>query len=204
RATDLIESWCKGRPLPGIVVERYESEGRTPVLLIEVPATDGAGPVDGATDTVLLYGHLDKQPEMSGWREGLDAWEPVREGDRLYGRGAGDDGYAAFAALTAIEAVHEAGGRHTRCVAIIEASEESGSPDLPHYMELLADRIGAPSLVIGLDSGCATDDRLWLTDALRGLVAGDLRVDILTEGVHSGMASGIAPSSFRILRQLLD
>ena len=200
RATDLIEQWCRERQLPGMVIERHESEGRTPVLLIEVPATNGGSD----TDTVLLYGHLDKQPEMAGWREGLDAWEPVREGDRLYGRGAGDDGYAVFAALTAIEAVHEAGGAHARCVALIEASEESGSPDLPHYMDLLADRIGQPSLVIGLDSGCADYDRLWVTDALRGLVGGNLRVDILTEGVHSGLASGIAPSSFRILRVLLD
>jgi acetylornithine deacetylase/succinyl-diaminopimelate desuccinylase-like protein len=170
------------------------------LLLIEVPATAGA-PAD---DTVLLYGHLDKQPEMAGWRAGLGPWEPVRDGDRIYGRGVGDDGYAVFAALTAIEAVHDAGRPHARCAVVIEASEESGSPDLPAYMDALADRIGSPSLVFGLDSGCATYDRLWVTSSLRGLTSGELRVDVLTEGVHSGAAGGIVPSSFRILRGLLD
>src|SRR5262249_62098748 len=98
--------------------------GRATVILMEVP-----GNAD-ADDTVLLYGHLDKQPEMHGWREGLGPWTPVREGDKLYGRGGADDGYAAFASLTAIEAVRAGGGSHARCVVLIEASEESGSPDL--------------------------------------------------------------------------
>jgi acetylornithine deacetylase/succinyl-diaminopimelate desuccinylase-like protein len=200
RATTLVEEWCRGRSIPGLMVERHQLEGRTPLLLIEVPAT-AAAPAD---DTVLLYGHLDKQPEMAGWRAGLGPWTPVREGDRIYGRGVGDDGYAVFAALTAIEAVQAAGRPHTRCVVIIEASEESGSPDLPAYMDALADRIGTPTLVFGLDSGCATYDRLWVTSSLRGLTSGELRVDVLTEGVHSGAAGGIVPSSFRILRSLLD
>src|SRR5687768_13378178 len=146
RAADLIESWCRARPIPGLVVERHELEGRTPVLLVEVPA-HGGGP---GGETVLFYGHLDKQPEMTGWRPG--PWDPVRDGDRLYGRGVADDGYAAFAALTAIEAVQADGRPHARCVVLIEASEESGSPDLPAYIEALADRIGSPGLVFGLDS----------------------------------------------------
>lgn len=200
RAADLLEAWCRSRPIAGMTVERHELEGRTPLLLIEVAAS-GGGP---AEDTVLLYGHLDKQPEMAGWREGLDPWSPVREGDKLYGRGVGDDGYAVFAALTAIEHVQAAGEPHARCVVLIEASEESGSPDLPAYMEALADRIGTPTLVFGLDSGCATYDRLWVTSSLRGLAGGDLRVDVLREGVHSGGLGGIVPSSFRIIRQLLD
>ena len=136
------------------------------VLLMEAP---GEG-----EDCVLLYGHLDKQPEMSGWREGLGAWKPVLEGERLYGRGGADDGYSAFASLTAIEAVHAAGLSHTRCVVLIEASEESGSPDLPAYIDALADRIGTPSLVICLDSGCGNYDQLWCTTSLRGLVSGEI------------------------------
>ena len=134
---------------------------------------------------MLLYGHLDKQPEMTGWREDLGPWKPVVEGDRLYGRGGADDGYAAFASVLAIEAAQASGLRHTRCVVLIEASEESGSPDLPAYLEALADRIGTPSLVLCLDSGCLDYDRLWVTTSLRGLVSGTLRVEILTEGVHS-------------------
>src|SRR6185369_10873535 len=155
-------------------------------------------------ETILLYGHCDKQPEMVGWDDGLGPWKAVRRGDRLYGRGAQDDGYAVFCALTAIEAVQRAGVPHARCLVLIEASEESGSPDLPAYMEQLASRIGEPDLVICLDSGCGNYDQLWGTTSLRGIVNGLLTVKVLTEGVHSGAASGIVPSSFRIARQLLS
>jgi acetylornithine deacetylase/succinyl-diaminopimelate desuccinylase-like protein len=160
-------------------------------------------PGDG-DDTVLLYGHLDKQPEMVGWLPGLGPWEPVMKGDKLYGRGGADDGYAAFASLTAIRALRENGGRHARCVVVIEACEESGSYDLPFYIDALKQRIGTPSLVVCLDSGCGNYDQLWCTTSLRGLVGGDVRVEILSEGVHSGDASGIVPSTFRVFRQLLE
>jgi acetylornithine deacetylase/succinyl-diaminopimelate desuccinylase-like protein len=171
-------------------------EGRTPVIFMEVP---GRG-----SDTALLYGHCDKQPEMVGWAEGLGPWTPVRRGDRLYGRGAADDGYAAFAALTAIQTLKAQGMEHARCVVLIEACEESGSYDLPHYVDALASRIGTPSLVVCLDSGCIDYDHLWCTTSLRGIVNGVLTVEVLNEGVHSGAASGIVPSSFRILRALLS
>jgi acetylornithine deacetylase/succinyl-diaminopimelate desuccinylase-like protein len=200
RAVDLIAGWCRSRAIDGLVVEVHELAGRTPLILVEVPAANG-GPAD---DTVLLYGHLDKQPEMEGWREGLGPWTPVVEGDRLYGRGGADDGYAAFAALTAIEAAHAAGAATARCVVLIEASEESGSPDLPAYVDALAARIGRPSLVVCLDSGCIDYERMWVTTSLRGLVGGVLDVDIVTEGLHSGDVSGMVPSSFRISRTLLS
>jgi acetylornithine deacetylase/succinyl-diaminopimelate desuccinylase-like protein len=196
RAVDLVEAWLASRPVKGATVDVVTLEGRTPVIIVDVPGT--------SDDVVLLYGHLDKQPPMVGWRDGLGPWEPVLEGDRLYGRGAGDDGYAAFAAMTAIEAVQQAGGTHARCIVLIEGSEESGSPDLPAYMEALADRLGTPSLVICLDSGCASHDRLWITTSLRGLLALDVTVRVLDEGVHSGAAGGVVPSTFRILRGLLD
>lgn len=198
RAVELIRSWCAARPVRGMTVELQEIEGRTPLIVIEVAPTD---PAD--TDTVLLYGHLDKQPEMEGWREGLGPWIPVIEGDRLYGRGGADDGYAAFASLLGIELAQRHGLPHPRCLVLVEASEESGSPDLPAHLERLADRLGRPSLVICLDSACMDTDRLWVTTSLRGLVDGVLRVEILDEGVHSGEASGVVPSSFRIARQLL-
>ncbi len=196
RAVALIEAWCRAQPIPGLKVEVVRIEDRAPVILMEIP---GKG-----EDTVLLYGHLDKQPEMTGWREGLDPWKPVREGDRLYGRGGADDGYASFASLAAIRLLHEQGIPHARCVVLIEAGEESGSPDLPAYIDALAARIGRPSLVVCLDSGCGDYDALWSTTSLRGLVQGALEIRILTEGVHSGAASGIVPSSFRILRRLLS
>lgn len=202
RAVALIEAWCRERAIRGLKVEVLRLPGRTPLICMEVPAFPT--PAAAGAPAVLLYGHLDKQPEMTGWREGLDPWQPVREGDKLYGRGGADDGYAAFASLTAIEAVQKCGGAHARLVILIEAGEESGSPDLPAYVEHLSARIGAVDLVVCLDSGCGDYERLWSTTSLRGMVAGDLRVDVLREGVHSGDASGIVPSSFRILRQLLD
>jgi acetylornithine deacetylase/succinyl-diaminopimelate desuccinylase-like protein len=195
RAVALVESWCRARPIQGLRVEVVRLEGRTPVICVEVP---GRG-----DDTVLLYGHLDKQPEMVGWGEGLGPWTPVRRGDKLYGRGAADDGYAAFAACTVIQTLHEQDVPHARCVVLIEACEESGSYDLPFYVEALADRVGTPSLVVCLDSGCADYEHLWATTSLRGALNGVLTVEVLTEGVHS-MASGVVPSSFRILRALLS
>jgi acetylornithine deacetylase/succinyl-diaminopimelate desuccinylase-like protein len=196
RAVELIAGWCREQPVEGLVLEVVRLPGRTPLLYMEVPGT-----VD---DTVVLYGHLDKQPEMTGWEPGLDPWEPVLREDRLYGRGGADDGYAAYASLTAIRAVQQQGLPHARMVILIEGCEESGSYDLPYYVDHLADRIGTPSLVVCLDSGCGNYDQLWATTSLRGLVSGNLRIDVLVEGVHSGDASGIVPSSFRVLRHLLD
>jgi acetylornithine deacetylase/succinyl-diaminopimelate desuccinylase-like protein len=166
------------------------------VILIEIPGA--------ADDTVLLYGHLDKQPEMTGWAEGLGPWVPALKDGKLYGRGGADDGYAMFGALSAILALQAQDVRHARCAVLIEACEESGSYDLPAYVGHLAGQIGAPSLVVCLDSGCANYEQLWLTTSLRGMAGGALSVEVLTEGVHSGDASGIVPSSFRILRSLVS
>jgi len=196
RAMDLIVAWCRTRQIAGMRLEVVRLPGRTPLLFIEVP-----GAVD---DTVLLYGHMDKQPEMTGWADGLGPWQPVLRGDRLYGRGGADDGYSTFASLAALEILQDQKIAHARCVVIIEGCEESGSGDLPAYIEHLRDRIGTPSLVVCLDSGAADYDRLWCTTSLRGMVIGNLQVDVLREGVHSGEASGIVPSSFRIARSLLD
>src|SRR5947199_941182 len=196
RAVELLRGWASERPIEGLRIEVVRLEGRTPVIFMEAPGT--------GTDTVLLYGHLDKQPEMIGWAEGTGPWTPVRRDDKLYGRGVGDDGYATFAALTAIQALQEQRARHARCVVLIEACEESGSADLPYYVDALAAKLGSPSLVVCLDSGCGNYEQLWGTTSLRGVVGGVLTVEVLTEGVHSGAASGIVPSSFRVLRQLLD
>ncbi|MEN5210041.1 M20 family metallopeptidase [Stenotrophomonas terrae] len=200
QAVNLMESWAKAQTIPGLQVEVVRLEGRTPLLFLEIPAT---GPETG-DDTVLLYGHLDKQPEMTGWDDDLGPWKPVLRGDKLYGRGGADDGYAIFGSLAAVLALQEQGLPHARCVILIEACEESGSYDLPAYVDHLADRIGQPSLVVCLDSGCANYDQLWCTTSLRGLTGGNFTVKVLNEGVHSGDASGVVPSSFRLLRQLLS
>jgi acetylornithine deacetylase/succinyl-diaminopimelate desuccinylase-like protein len=192
-------AWARSRPVAGLSVEVVRLPGRTPLLWFEVEPTGGAD-----ADTVLLYGHLDKQPPMTGWREGLGPWDPVVVDDRLYGRGAADDGYALYASMVAVEAIQAGGGHHVRLVGMIECSEESGSPDLPAYVDHFADRLGSPTLVVCLDSFCGDYERLWTTTSLRGLLDVDLTVEVLTEGVHSGSASGVVPDSFRIARQLLD
>jgi acetylornithine deacetylase/succinyl-diaminopimelate desuccinylase-like protein len=198
QAVSLMSDWARAKlaALPGATLEVVRLQGRTPLIYIEVP---GQG-----DDTVVLYGHLDKQPEMTGWSEGLGPWTPVIRGDKLYGRGGADDGYAIFGSLAALLALREQGIAHARCVILIEACEESGSYDLPYYVEHLAERIGNPSLVVCLDSGCGNYDQLWLTTSLRGMTGGNLTVKVLEEGVHSGDASGVVPSSFRILRELLS
>ncbi len=196
RVVERFTSWASARAVPGMRLEVVRLGERTPVIFIEIA---GESP-----DTVMLYGHLDKQPEMAGWRDGLDPWRPVFEGDKLYGRGAADDGYAMFACLGAIGALKAQRIPHARCVILIEACEESGSFDLPPYIDYLAARIGKPSLIIALDSGCANYDQLWCTTSLRGLVGGRLTVKVLEEGMHSGDAGGVVPESFRIARMMLS
>ena len=196
QAVTLIRNWCQARPITGLHIEIVHLENRTPLIYMEVP-----GQID---ETVLLYGHLDKQPEMTGWSDGLDPWQPVLRDGKLYGRGGADDGYSAFASLNAIEVLQAQGIAHPRCVIIIEACEESGSYDLPYYITYLQTRIGTPSLVICLDSGCGNYEQLWMTTSLRGLISGQLHVQVLDQGVHSGQGTGITASSFRILRDLLS
>jgi acetylornithine deacetylase/succinyl-diaminopimelate desuccinylase-like protein len=193
-------AWAAAQRIDGLRLEIVSIDGRTPCLFFDVAAAGGLG----NARTVLFYGHLDKQPEMEGWRDGFGPWQPVIEDGKLYGRGAADDGYAIYAALSIIAALDEQGMARPRCVGIIETCEESGSPDLPAYLELLAPRFGDVALVAGLDSGCGNYEQLWVTTSLRGLVGGTLKVEILSEGVHSGNASGIVPSSMRIARQLLN
>ncbi len=187
--------WIERQQIEGMQLDVVRLPGRTPLLFIEIPGE--------SAETVLLYGHLDKQPEMTGWREDLGPWKPVLEGDRLYGRGGADDGYAIFSCLTAVNTLKKQGLPHARCIIIIEACEESGSYDLPYYIDALSERIGQPDLIICLDSGCGNYEQLWCTTSLRGLIGGELKVQVLKEGVHSGDASGVVPSSFRILRKIL-
>jgi len=198
-ALDILLNWVKTQTIAGFNMEVVREPERTPLVLITI---DGDSKTD---ETVLMYGHMDKQPPMTEhWHAGLGPFSPVIKDGKLYGRGGADDGYAIFAALLAVRALQEQKVPHARIVIIVEACEESGSKDLPFYIEKLAPRIGTPSLVICLDSGCGNYEQMWLTTSLRGLIVGTLEVKILTEAVHSGMASGIVPSTFRIARQILD
>ena len=196
KAVQQLEAWCKQQPIDGMTIEIVRIDGRTPVLFLDIPGQ--------SDDVVLLYGHYDKQPEFTGWDDDLSPWEPVIKEGKLYGRGGADDGYSTFGSLTAIRALQEQGIPHAHCVVLIEGCEESGSFDLPYYFELLGDRLGSPDLVVCLDAECGNYEQLWTTTSLRGNLTGKLRADVLTEGVHSGGAGGIVPSSFRVLRKLLS
>lgn len=197
-AVELLAGWARARRLANFSVDVERLEGRTPLLVVTVEATASG------TGTAVLYGHLDKQPPLGDWSEGLAPFQPTRVGDRLYARGLADDGYSTFSALLALEALEDAGTPHSRVVVLIEASEESGSPDLVAYLEHLSAHLGDVRFMVCLDSGALTYDRLWVTTSLRGIVNVALTVGVLSRGQHSGAVSGVAPSSFRILRQLLD
>lgn len=197
-AIELLAQWARERTFRRADVEVVRLDGRTPLLMITVEATND----DDAT--VVLYGHMDKQPPLGDWSDGLAPFTPVRRGDRVFARGVADDGYSTFSALLALESLEADAVPHSRCVVLIEASEESGSPDLDTYLDHLSEHLGRVELMICLDSGALTYDRLWVTTSLRGLASIDITVQVLTRGQHSGSASGVVPSSFRILRQLLD
>ncbi len=201
-AVELLHEWAASSPLQGFHQEIVTLPGRTPVLFAAIEATNGRNDEDAPT--VLLYGHYDKQPEFDGWEEGLGPWIPVERDGKLYGRGGADDGYALFGSLVAIEALQAQGIPHPRCVILIEGCEESGSFDLPAYVEHLRERIGNTRLVVCLDAECGNYEQLWVTTSLRGMLPGVLKVDILEEGQHSGAAGGIVPSSFRIVRELME
>ena len=199
-AVEHVRDWIISRGLPDARFEVLELAGRSPLLMVDVPASPGAA----GQGTAILYGHLDKQPSVGAWSEGLGPWQPVVRDGRLYGRGAVDDGYSGYAATLALEAVLAAGGEHARAVLLLETGEESGSPDLPAYMEQFGDRLGEVSLVVCLDGGGGDYERLWLTNSLRGFVQATVAVTVLNSPEHSGLAGGIVPSSFRILRALLE
>jgi acetylornithine deacetylase/succinyl-diaminopimelate desuccinylase-like protein len=211
RVLQSAADWVEQQRVPGLrceIIRMNNAQGvaRTPVLFFELPASAGQDgtPAPASGQTVLMYGHLDKQPEFDGWRSDLGPWTPKVVDGKLYGRGGADDGYAVYASIAAIQAIQAQGRAHPRIVGLIETCEESGSADLLPYVDALRDRLGDVGLVICLDSGAGNYDQLWLTTSLRGMASGTLRVDILTEGIHSGDASGLVPSSFRILRNVLD
>jgi len=197
KAAEFLLNWVNAQGVKGLNSEILKDEDKTPLLLVEIDA-------NGSDKNFLMYGHFDKQPHFSGWAEGLGPTIPVIRDGFLYGRGAADDGYAVFSAVLGLKAVQEQGLKHGRVVIIIEGSEESGSPHLVHYIDKLKDRIGAPDLLVCLDSGALDYDTLWITTSLRGNLIVDITCEVLEEGVHSGAGTGLAPDSFRILRHILD
>ncbi|KRW99312.1 hypothetical protein PPERSA_02424 [Pseudocohnilembus persalinus] len=192
-----IVDWSKKQNVKGLTIETIKDSDKSPLVYMEYPG-------DRTDFTLLFYGHYDKQPPFTGWSEGLGPYEPVIRDGKMYGRGGADDGYSIYGSIGAIKACQEQGLPIPRVVCLFEGDEESGSTHLPAYIEKLKDRIGNIDLVFCLDSGCMNYDQLWMTTSLRGACLFTLNVEVLTEGVHSGDASGIVPDSFRIARDLLN
>ena len=179
-AVELMADWCRTQPIEGMKVEVRRLPGITPIVLVDIPGE--------LPDCVLLYGHLDKQPEFTGWLPGLGPWEPVIRDGKLYGRGGADDGYAAFSSLAAIVALKE---QRFPCPAASCSSrrlKKVAAFICLRICEALGDALGDPSLVMCLDAESGNYDQVWCTTSLRGNLVGELRVRMLTEGVHSGMA----------------
>ena len=200
---ELLTSWVSKQEVRGLTWTIRRISGRTPIIYIEILAS---ADYPDKEDTVLLYGHLDKQPPFEGWGDGLGPYIPVIRDGRLYGRGGADDGYAIFGAIEAVKALQEQQVDHAKYIILIEACEESGSPDLPaHLAQLIDDNLlKNVSLIVCLDSGCGSYDSFWMTTSLRGLLLTKMTVSTLSEGVHSGNGGGICADSFRIVRQLLS
>ena len=194
---DLFCEWLDAQGIAGMSYEKHRIGELSPVLIVTI---EGTGPGE-----VIFYSHLDKQPSKPElWSEGLHPLKAVRRDPWLYGRGSVDDGYGGYLCATSVRLLQEAEVPHPRCTMIIETCEESGSFDLPPYLEALTEQLGNPDMVVVLDSGGPDYDHVWMTEALRGLVSGTLSVKVSHEGIHSGNSGGSIPSSFRIQRILLD
>jgi acetylornithine deacetylase/succinyl-diaminopimelate desuccinylase-like protein len=196
QAANHIKLWVEGFGIKGLKTEVIKEKGLSPIVFTEIPGD--------LPQTIFYYGHFDKQPPFEGWRVGLGPYTPVIVDGKLYGRGGADDGYSTYSTMVSIKACQEQGIKLPRCVMITEGDEESGSDHMVEYVKMLKDRIGTPDMIFCLDSGALDYESFCLTTSLRGVINAIYTIDILNEGVHSGVASGIVPSSFRIMRQMLD
>ena len=200
QAIDAVKTWIEAQGIPGLKTTVFADPGREPLLLVEIPGT--------APDAkhVLTYGHLDKMPHLdpAGWRNGLGPTTPVVEGNKIYGRGTNDDGYNSFCLMTAIRYLHEHGLKYPKITIILESGEESGDTEIKRYLDELKPRIGDVGLIVVLDCEAQDYDTVWCCTSLRGVVNGTLSIHHLATPCHSGMATGLVPSTFRIARMLIS
>ena len=206
KACKFAMDFAEKQEIQNLTMTLIEEKDKTPAILAIIdPFKNNETDITDISKTILMYGHIDKQPPLHGkWSKGLGPHTPVIKNNKLYGRGGSDDGYAWFTCILLAKTLQQNGIPHNRLVLFFETDEESGSRDLMHHLNKYKNQIGEPSLIICLDSGTTDYDHMCLTTTLRGLICFKLRVDVLTHGVHSGSASGIIPSSFRILRNVLD
>jgi acetylornithine deacetylase/succinyl-diaminopimelate desuccinylase-like protein len=163
--------------------------------------TEIKGDID---QTLLFYGHYDKQPPFTGWMEGVGATNPKIIDNKLYGRGGADDGYSTYSTMLALKGLQEQGVKLPRLVMLTEGDEESGSGHMNHYLQTLKAKIGEPFAFFCLDSGALDYDRMWLSTSLRGHFVATLKVSANLGGIHSGTYSGVFPSCYRIARMLIN
>ena len=198
QAGELLLKWVNAQNLKGATTKLYQDQGKTPLLYAEVEGHPNYN------KSIVLYGHFDKQPHGKGWDEEYGPLSGKIKDGKLYGRGSSDDGYATFASILLIKALQQFNIPHPKFIMFIEADEETDSADLPYYFKKFEDRIGEPEIIACLDSGCGNYEQLWMTNSLRGVMNVNLRVDVIEQGKHSGDVGGMVPSSFRILRSLLE
>jgi acetylornithine deacetylase/succinyl-diaminopimelate desuccinylase-like protein len=195
QAMDFVIDYADKLKIPNLTHHVTNEEGKAPMLILKYEG-------DGQRN-VMLYGHLDKQPHMEGWREGTGPTTPAIFNGRLYGWGSSDDGYVPFAVLLSIKNALDQGAKLPWLVLVLETEEESGSADLVYLLNKNKELIGNIDACICLDSGCLDYDSLWLTSTLRGLCGFELNVEIANQGTHSGLAGGILPDTWRIINLLL-
>jgi acetylornithine deacetylase/succinyl-diaminopimelate desuccinylase-like protein len=184
--------------LEGCKVNALYDEGRSPFLIVQIEASEG----NTSQNSVLYYGHMDKQPFGPGWK--YPATEPIIEDGKLYGRGSSDDCYALYAAVLSVKACQTLGLPHPKIVITIEGSEEGGNTeDLVHYLSTYRDLIGSPNTVLCLDTSALLEDTLAISTSLRGGCNFDLTVGVSKDNMHSGY-SGIVPDPYLIAVSLLE
>jgi len=200
KAIDVTKAWMETQGIKGLQSTVYHDPGRWPLLRVDIPA------FNGGSRHILCYGHLDKMPHLdaAGWSEGLSATNPVIRGPKVYGRGTNDDGYNSFLVITALRYLEEHNLPHPKITILLETGEESSDEEITRYLHDLHDSIGDVDLICILDAESQDYETVWMCKSLRGVVAGVLSVKHLAVPCHSGMATGLVPSTFRIARELIS
>jgi len=147
QAMQVVDTNIQALGIKGLTRTVIHPAGMNPLIVYVVE------PSEGASKTVMMYGHLDKQPYGPGWEEGVSPTDPIIRGDFMWGRGSCDDGYSAFACMLAVKAVQESGQRLPRIVLTLETEEESGSPSLLSLLKEAEPLIGTPDAMLCMDSG---------------------------------------------------
>lgn len=201
KAIDTVKAWIEAQGIAGLTTTLFAEPGCEPLLLVEIPGTAAPG-----APVVLAYGHLDKMPPLDapGWSAGLFAYDPVIRDGKVYGRGTNDDGYNCFLVITALKYLQSKGLAYPKVTLILETGEESGDTEIQQYLERLRPKIGDVDLILVLDGEAQDYQTFWGCTSLRGIVNGVLDISHLATPCHSGMATGLVPSTFRIARILLS